>query len=136
MYKPKLNQKPGFVHIVVITGILFYLLTGGRFEARATDTGQEKLSKQSYISSPWNKTINETETKEEKYPDKKKITPETIRLTINEYYIPELSELLDKGVDYLQWLNQLDDPYLNRYKVDIRVDPADERLKVFWKRDF
>lgn len=103
---------------------------------QAFDTGQKELSKKSYVTSDWNKTINKEEHKDDKYPDKKKITPETVRLTINEYYIPQFSELLDKGVDYFEWLNKLDDPYLNRYKVDIKVDPDDERLKLFWKRSF
>jgi len=39
-------------------------------------------------------------------------------------------------MDYFEWLNTLDDPYLNRYKFDLRVDPADERLKLFWKKQF
>lgn len=103
---------------------------------QAFDPDQKELSKKSYITSGWDKVINEEAKKDNKYPDKKKITPETVRLTINEYYIPQFSELLDKGVDYFEWLNKLDDPYLNRYKVDIRVDPDDERLKLFWKRSF
>jgi len=89
-----------------------------------------------YESESWKKEMNRREVKVEKYPDKRKITPETVRIAINEYYIPQISELIGKGVDYYEWLNQLDDPYLNRYKVDIKVDPADERLNLFWKRDF
>lgn len=123
-------------NIVIFAAVLFYWQPGTAFRGWAKDEGPENFSKQSYISSSWNTTINQSDTQEERYPEKKKITPETIRLTINEYYVPELSELLDKGVDYLEWLNQLDDPYLNRYKVDMRVDPDDERLKVFWKREF
>ena len=102
----------------------------------ANDTSHKEFSKHSYITSDWNQSINKEENKEKKYPDKKKITPETVRLTINEYYIPQFSELMEKGVDYFEWLNKLDDPYLNRYKVDVRVDPNDERLKLFWKRSF
>ncbi len=102
----------------------------------ALESNQKEGSNYSFVTAGWNKTINEQETVENKYPDKRKITPETVRLTINEYYIPQFSELLEKGVDYLEWLNKLDDPYLNRYKVDVRVDPDDERLKLFWKRSF
>lgn len=103
---------------------------------QALELKQKEVSAYSYVTSDWNKTINQEETIVEKYPVKRKITPETVRLTINEYYIPQFSELLEKGVDYFEWLNTLDDPYLNRYKVDVRVDPDDERLKLFWKRDF
>ncbi len=122
--------------MICIAFVLFPLLLVGADCLLANDTEQKELSKHSYISSNWNKTINQEDSKTKKYPDKRKITPETVRLTINEYYIPPFSELLDKGVDYFEWLNKLDDPYLNRYKVDIRVDPDDERLKLFWKRSF
>ncbi len=117
-------------------GALFFLLLANVDYLPANDIDQKELSKYSYVTLDWNKTINQEENKKKKYPDKKKITPETVRLTINEYYIPQFSELMDKGVDYFEWLNKLDDPYLNRYKVDIRVDPDDERLKLFWKRSF
>lgn len=117
-------------------GALFFLLLANVDYLPANDIDQKELSKHSYVTLDWNKTINQEENKKKKYPDKKKITPETVRLTINEYYIPQFSELMDKGVDYFEWLNKLDDPYLNRYKVDIRVDPDDERLKLFWKRSF
>ena len=102
----------------------------------ALESNKKDISRHSYVTADWNKTINQQEIIVNKYPDKRKITPETVRLTINEYYIPQFSELLEKGVDYFEWLNKLDDPYLNRYKVDVRVDPDDERLKLFWKRSF
>ena len=97
---------------------------------------QEEIAQHHYDSDSWKDSMNKREIKEEKYPNKRKITPETVRLAINEYYIPQISDLLDKGVDYYEWLNQLDDPYLNRYKVDLQVDPTDERLNLFWKRKF
>lgn len=122
--------------LAFIAGMLFLLFLVKVDYLPAFDTDQKELSKHSYVASDWNKTINKEEKKNKKFPDKRKITPETVRLTINEYYIPQFSELLDKGVNCYEWLNKLDDPYLNRYKVDIRVDPDDERLKLFWKRAF
>lgn len=122
--------------IIVIVSLFFCLFLVEVNHIHAVESAKGELSKHSYITSGWNKTINKKENKKKKYPDKRKITPETVRLTINEYYIPQFSELLDKGVDYYEWLNKLDDPYLNRYKVDIRVDPEDERLKLFWRRSF
>jgi hypothetical protein len=104
--------------------------------AHANNAPEETISECSYCSISWHTAMNEPEKPSPGYPEKKKITPETIRLTLNEYYIPQISDLLDKGMDYFEWLNTLDDPYLNRYKVDLRVDPADERLKLFWKRQF
>jgi len=126
--------KVNFLSFVI--GVVFFLLLARVDCLPANDIDQKELSKHSYVSSDWNKTINQEEEENKKYPDKRKITQETVRLTINEYYIPQFSELLDKGVDYFEWLNKLDDPYLNRYKVDIKVDPDDERLKLFWKRSF
>lgn len=131
-YKIKLKSK----RLTFIIGMLFFLPLLRVDCLQALDVDEKELSKHSYETSNWNKTINEEEHKDNKYPDKRKITPETVRLTINEYYIPQFSELLEKGVDYFEWLNKLDDPYLNRYKVDVRVDPDDERLKLFWKRSF
>ncbi|MFH1062690.1 MAG: hypothetical protein V1747_07390 [Candidatus Omnitrophota bacterium] len=80
--------------------------------------------------------MNEPDKKDDKYPDKRKITPETLRVALDEYYVPQISELLGKGVDCFEWVNQLDDPYLNRYKLDLRVDPDDDRVNLFWKRQF
>ena len=119
----------------IIGALLFPLLSEVNC-LQAVEINQKEFSPHSFVTSGWNKTINQEESIKNKYPDKKKITPETVRLTINEYYIPQFSELLEKGVDYFEWLNKLDDPYLNRYKVDVRVDPDDERLKLFWKREF
>lgn len=101
------------------------------------DISRTKDSSQSYTSTSWKTAMNQPlSVKKNEYPDKKEITPKTIRLTLNEYYIPEVSELLNKGVDYFEWLNTIDDPYLNRYKLDIKVEPEDERLKLFWKGEF
>jgi len=41
-----------------------------------------------YNSSPWNTAINQSTPKKDDYPDKRKINAETIRRTLNEYYIP------------------------------------------------
>ena len=90
-----------------------------------------------YSSQSWEVAVNQLEkTDEEKYPEKRKINSKTVRLTLNEYYIPNVSEFLCKGVDYYDWLNELDDPYLNRYKLDLEVDPADERFNLLWKEKF
>jgi len=89
-----------------------------------------------YTSSSWNAAINQSTPKKDDYPDKRKINAETIRRTLNEYYIPQVSELLSKGVDYYEWLDTLDDPYLNRYKLDLKVDPDADRLRLFWKQNF
>jgi len=121
---------------IIFATALFFLQADGRLGFCAKDENIKKFPRQSHVSPSWNCAMNQADMQDDKYPGKKKITPETIRLTINEYYIPEFSELLNKGVDYLEWLNQLDDPYLNRYKVDVKIDPDDERLKVFWKRKF
>ncbi|MCK4994727.1 MAG: hypothetical protein KAS13_06745 [Candidatus Omnitrophica bacterium] len=131
-YKIKLIVKS----ITFIIVVFFLTLWVGINCLLALESNKKEISTHSYVSSEWNKAINQEENKNKKYPDKKKITPETVRLTINEYYIPQFSELLDKGVEYFEWLNKLDDPYLNRYKLDVRVDPDDERLKLFWKRSF
>jgi len=93
-------------------------------------------SPKSYISSSWQVRMNETEKKNDKYPEKRKITPETLRVALDEYYVPQISELLEKGVDCFEWVNHLDDPYLNRYKLDLKVDPEDDRVNLFWKRQF
>lgn len=86
---------------------------------------------------PWNTTMNEPEKKiEEKYPQTKKITLETLRVAIDEYYVPQISDLLGKGVDYLEWFNKLDDPYFGKYKLDLRMDTKDERLKLLFKEKF
>lgn len=93
--------------------------------------------KDTYISLPWNTTMNEPEKKiEEKYPKTKKITLDTLRVTIDEYYVPQISDLLSKGVDYLEWFNKLDDPYFGKYKLDLRMDTKDERLKLLFKEKF
>ena len=130
----KLNLKTAFFVFYMLLGLFCPFMDVLCVEAN--DINPENISRHSCVASGWNKMINTEREKDEKYPNKRKITPETVRLTINEYYIPQISELLDKGVDCFEWLNQLDDPYLNRYKVDIRVDPDDERLKLFWKRAF
>lgn len=136
MKRVKFKIKSEVKFLAFSIGTLFFLLLVRVDCSPAFDINQKELSKHSYVTSDWNKTINQEEKKNKKYPDKRKITPETVRLTINEYYIPQFSELVDKGIDYFEWLNKLDDPYLNRYKVDIKVDPDDERLKLFWKRSF
>ena len=123
--------------VLVVSGVVLFCVS----LVYAANTNNKKSQQKqdsffSHISTSWNKAINEDVKRDEKYPNKRKITPETVRLTINEYYIPQVSELLAKGVDYFEWLNKLDDPYLNRYKVDVKVDPDDERLKLFWKRSF
>lgn len=102
----------------------------------ADNNEERKISEHSYSSTSWNIMVNQPKDKEVVYPEHKRITPETMRLTLDEYYVPQVSGLLTKGVDYFEWLNKLDDPYLNRYKVDLEVDPEDERLKLFWKRNF
>ena len=130
MWSLKINK--GMVCLLLFS--LFQLINVNCVYSNEID--HRDLANFSYVSSGWNKTINSEAIEVKKFPDKRKITPETVRLTINEYYIPQISELLDKGVDYFEWINKLDDPYLNRYKVDIKVDPDDERLKLFWKRAF
>ena len=102
-------------------------------DARTQEGENKKINSISSIN--WGAEINRAE-KENIYPEKRKITPETVRRTLQEFYIPNVSEFLDAGVDYFEWLNTLDDPYLGRYKVDLRVDPDDERVKLFWKRKF
>ncbi|MCP4650659.1 MAG: hypothetical protein GY853_11345 [PVC group bacterium] len=123
-----------FKNSFVIELLIVLMLLPGVGYANSQENGQ--IPKRTYISLPWATTVNQPKKKKEGYPDKRKISPETVRLTVNEYYVPHISELLNKGVDYFEWLNKLDDPYLNRYKIDIRVDPADERFKLFWKRQF
>ncbi|MCM8813237.1 MAG: hypothetical protein NC924_04795, partial [Candidatus Omnitrophica bacterium] len=52
---------------------------------------EEFAREQSYCSVPWNTAINQAEEPKEKYPTKRKITPETLRQTLKEYYIPQVS---------------------------------------------
>ncbi|MFH2138074.1 MAG: hypothetical protein ABII88_06150 [Candidatus Omnitrophota bacterium] len=102
----------------------------------AKEQTDDTLEAGKYKSISWENAVNEPEKENSEYPEKRKITPATVRLTVNEYYVPQISELINKGVDCLEWLNNLDDPYLNRYKLDLRVDPADERFKLFWREKF
>ncbi|MFH1460061.1 MAG: hypothetical protein ABIG64_06810 [Candidatus Omnitrophota bacterium] len=134
----KLIIKLKIIAFLISFGFLFFFISNIKLAKGAEDNINEdyKCPKHSYQSSGWNTTMNKPEEKKDIYPDKKKITPETVRLTLNEYYVPQVSELLVKGVDCIEWLNRLDDPYLNRYKLDLRVDPGDDRLKLFWKKQF
>ena len=119
------------------TFLLVYLFVNAGVSAFANEAGSEHSNIHgSYASSSWKVTMNAPEKKDDKYPDKRKITPETIRVTLDEYYVPQVSELLSKGVDCFEWVNQIDDPYLNRYRLDLSVDPEDDRVNLFWKRDF
>ncbi len=122
---------------VIVSGLVFYFFNA-EIILSANEVNQDKILNQehTYNSDSWHTAVNKQEKKDDRYPEKRKITPETVRLTLNEYYVPQISELLEKGIDYFEWVNKLDDPYLNRYKVDLRIDPADERMKLFWKRKF
>lgn len=122
------------IFLMIIFCMIF--LSATDIYVKASEIQSQNSCTYSYTTSDWNKTMNTEEKKDEKYPEKRKITPETVRLTVNEYYVPQFSELVEKGVDCFEWLNKLDDPYLNRYKVDVRLDANDERLKLFWKRSF
>jgi hypothetical protein len=97
---------------------------------------EKNVPPNSYCSSSWQVTMNAPDKKNNKYPDKRKITPETLRVALDEYYVPQISELLGKGIDCFEWVNHLDDPYLSKYKLDLRVDPDDDRVNLFWKRKF
>ncbi|MBU1086017.1 MAG: hypothetical protein KKD05_00685 [Candidatus Omnitrophica bacterium] len=119
----------------VVFGYLFFIITVSAF-ANGADIEKNPPTPQSYVSSSWQVTMNKPEEKNDKYPEKRKITPETLRVALDEYYVPQISELLSKGVDCFEWVNHLDDPYLNRYKLDLRVDPDDDRVNLFWKRQF
>lgn len=89
-----------------------------------------------YTSCTWKTAINlPPEKKPDIYPEKRKITSKTIQRTVNEY-IPQLSGFVNKGVDCFEWVNTLDDPYLNKYKLDMEIDAQDERLKLIWKDKF
>jgi len=99
------------------------------------DDSKEPNDEYYHKSVPWETAINLPE-EEEKYPERKKVTSERMRLAIDEYYIPDLSELLCQGLDYLEWIQTLDDPYFNKYKLDLKLDPDDERLKLYWKNKF
>ncbi len=95
-----------------------------------------KITEVTYTSCTWKTAINlPSEKKPDIYPEKRKITPKTIQLTVNEY-IPQLSGVVNKGVDCFEWVNTLDDPYLNKYKLNMEVDAEDERLKLIWKDKF
>lgn len=121
--------------LIFIISLLFFVLLTGQGDCDGyTQPVQNKDD--TYSSQPWEVAVNQSVTKKEKYPNRRKITPETVRLTLNEYYVPHVSELLNKGVDCIEWLNELDDPYLNRYKLDLKVDPADERFNLLWKEKF
>lgn len=119
---------------ISVFSYLLFVITVAAF-ANGSDI-EKKASPFSYDSSSWQVTMNESYEKNDKYPDKRKITPETLRVALDEYYVPQISELLGKGVDCFEWVNHLDDPYLNRYKLDLRVDPDDDMLNLFWKRQF
>jgi hypothetical protein len=122
---------------IIVFCVFIYLFLIVKVSAFANGAKiDEKGLPHSYTSTNWKTAMNAPEEKGDKYPDKRKITPETIRVTLEEYYIPQVSELLGKGVDCFEWVNQLDDPYLNRYKLDLKVDPQDDRVNLFWKRDF
>jgi hypothetical protein len=112
-----------------------YLIIGVAAFAKGSDI-EKKAPPHSYTSATWQVTMNEPEKKNDKYPNKRKITPETLRVALDEYYVPQVSELLEKGVDCFEWVNHLDDPYLNKYKLDLKVDPDDDRVNLFWKRQF
>ncbi|MBU4304922.1 MAG: hypothetical protein KJ893_04790 [Candidatus Omnitrophica bacterium] len=135
MLSVKRRKRVRYAQLVLTAVVAFWSILFFGY-AYANGNEQEKFPDHTFNSLPWNTAMNQPEAEKNDYPDKRKITPETVRLTINEYYIPQVSDLFAKGVDYFEWLNKLDDPYLNRYKVDIKVDPADERLKLFWKRQF
>ena len=90
-----------------------------------------------YFSLPWNKIMNKPQKRgKDKYPEKRKITPKTVRIVVNEYYVPHFSDLLNKGLDCIEWIDGFDDPYLNKYKLDLRVEPKDGILELLWKESF
>ncbi len=89
-----------------------------------------------YFSAPWGRAINQSMAEQGEYPNRRKITPTTLRLTIERYYLPQVSDLLSKGVDYIEWLDEVDNQYLKQYKLDMKVDTTDGLLKLFWKESF
>ncbi|MBU1045377.1 MAG: hypothetical protein KJ915_13390 [Candidatus Omnitrophica bacterium] len=129
----KIGSKKFFRNAIIL--YLPLVLTVTAF-ANGADIEKNTPPSKAYISSTWQITMNKPEEKDDKYPEKRKITPETLRVALDEYYVPQISELLGKGVDCFEWVNHLDDPYLNRYKLDLRVDPDDDRVNLFWKRQF
>jgi len=126
----KHNRAPAWCCLVVM--ITVALCAGGTAVAGDRDPREYR-----YGSQPWTTAINQGDSRPPAmYPEKRRISTETIRRTANEFYVPQISEFICKSMDCFDWLNQIDDPYLNRYKVDIEVDPQDERLQLFWKREF
>ncbi len=117
-----------------VVGFIFLLISGS-VSAAARESAPLPGEKNSFFSLSWQSSINQGQ-QAEKYPDKRKITPESLRLTLNEYSFQPFSAILHKGVDTWEWLNNLDDPYFNRYNLDMEVDPDDERLKLFWENKF
>ncbi len=122
---------------IVIKAVFILLLACPVAAYAENKTGKETNCRKidCITSINWDREMNQAE-KPSIYPDKKKITPETLRLTFQEFYIPHVSEILDTGVDYLEWLNTLDNPYLHRYKMDLMLDPSDDKLKFMWKEKF
>ncbi|MBU0635257.1 MAG: hypothetical protein KKB82_02455 [Candidatus Omnitrophica bacterium] len=120
---------------VVIIGLII-LLPAQKAFSKDTVQAEKKVTPNTYTSLSWNKEMNQESAVDEEYPEKRKINPKTVRRTLDEYYIPQFSEFIGKGVDYWEWLQSLDDPYLNKYKVDLKLDSDDDRLKLFWKSKF
>lgn len=121
---------------ILIIGIIMLLSAQKAFGNNNTSAEEKVMPRSTYTSLSWNKEMNKAVSEDDKYPKKRKINSKTIRRALDEYYIPQFSEFIGKGVDYWEWLESLDDPYLNKYKVDLKLDSDDDRLKLFWKSKF
>lgn len=91
-----------------------------------------------YYSDKWADVINRPYVIDDYYPRKLKINPKTLRRTIDEYFSNEsiIRESLLGGVDCYEQLETADDKYLDKYKMDLKYDPADSKLKLYWKNNF
>ena len=77
---------------------------------------------QEYHSLAWKDSVN-LSTKEEYFPAVAKINPRTLRSTIDEYYVPMVSEELHRMVNYYELLDTFDDAFLGKYDIDLRAIP-------------
>ena len=112
-----------------------------KIEAEKTTPSTQSVEKkhyfQEYHTLSWKESVNlSANTDDEYYPKTSTITPRTLRRTIDEYYVPFVSEELNTVVDYYETLDTFDDTFLKKYHFDIRAVPEKETLNLMWKHKF
>ena len=95
---------------------------------------ETKFLKQ-YQSLTWKESVN-LPVEDEYYPTTAKITPKTLRRTLDEYYVPMVSEELHTAVDYYEFLDTLDYTFLGKYSIKLYATPDNKTLNLTVKHKF